>query len=103
MRVMLAAVLGAATVAVTGLSGAVSPAQAQSCPQLWVERNSYYKRNGYCFSTARAISYFGNGGCYINDMGAVPLSRGERARIAQNQGAGTCARLPELTDCNDLN
>jgi YARHG domain-containing protein len=83
MRVMLAALLGAATVAVLGLGGTVSPAQAQSCHQLWVERNSYYKRNGYCFRTDRAISYFGNGGCTITNQGAVPLSRGERARIAQ--------------------
>jgi YARHG domain len=83
MRVTLAALLGAATIVVTAWGGAVGPAQAQGCHQLWVERNSYYKRNGYCFSTPRAISYFGNGGCYITNMGAVPLSRGERARIAQ--------------------
>jgi hypothetical protein len=61
----------------------MSPVAAQNCQQLWVERNSYYKRNGYCFRTARAINYFGNGGCFINNMGAVPLSRAERARIAQ--------------------
>lgn len=87
MRVKLAApligLLGAATIAVLGLGGTLSTAQAQSCEQLWVERNSYYKRNGYCFRTARAINYFGNGGCYITNQGAVPLSRGERARIAQ--------------------
>ena len=83
MRVMLAALLGAATIAVLGLGGTASPAQAQSCQQLWVERNSYYKRNGYCFRTARAIGYFGNGGCYITNMSAVPLSPGERARIAR--------------------
>ena len=83
MRLMFAVLLAATVVALTGLGGAVSPAQAQNCQALWVERNSYYKRNGYCFRTARAIGYFGNGGCYISNQGAVPLSRAERARIAQ--------------------
>ena len=83
MRLMFAVLLATAVTALAGLGGAVSPAQAQSCAQLWVERNAYYKRNGYCFRTARARSYFGNAGCYIYDQGAVPLSRGERARISQ--------------------
>jgi len=60
-----------------------APASAQTCQQLWVERNQYYKNHGYCFKTQRAISYFGNGGCFINDEGAVPLSGAERARINQ--------------------
>ena len=80
---MLAALAGAVTLAAMGWGVLISRAQAQGCMQLWVERNSYYKRAGYCFRTARAISFFGNGGCYINDLGAVPLSRSERARIAQ--------------------
>jgi len=83
MRLMFAMAMVTAATVVAGLSGTVSPAAAQSCEQLWVERNSYYKRNGYCFRTARAIRYFGNGGCYINDQGAVPLSPAERARINQ--------------------
>src|SRR5262245_26297621 len=65
------------------LLATISPVQAQSCQQLWVERNSYYKAHGYCFKTQRAISYFGNGGCYIQDEGRVPLTPAERARIAQ--------------------
>ena len=75
--------------AVTGLlagvtlAATVSVASAQSCQDLWVERNSYYKQAGYCFKTARAINYFGNGGCYIYNESAVPLSRGVRARIDQ--------------------
>lgn len=62
---------------------AAAPAYAQTCQQLWVERNQYYKNHGYCFKTQRAIEYFGNGGCYINDQNAVPLTPAERARIAQ--------------------
>jgi hypothetical protein len=60
-----------------------SPAYAQTCRESWVERNQYYKNHGYCFKTQRAIEYFGNGGCYINDEGAVALTPAERARIAQ--------------------
>ena len=56
---------------------------AQDCQALWVERNSYYKQAGYCFQTARAISYFGNGGCLYTSQNAVPLSANVRARIDQ--------------------
>jgi len=58
-------------------------ALAQSCQQLWVERNSYYKAHGYCFKTQRAIRYFGNRGCFIYNEEDVPLTGGERNRIAQ--------------------
>jgi hypothetical protein len=78
---MLAAL--AAVVAIATVDAATAPASAQSCFDLWVERNSYYKRNGYCFRTARAINYFGNAGCSITNQGAVPLSPAERRRIAQ--------------------
>ncbi|HEX2334866.1 MAG TPA: YARHG domain-containing protein [Hyphomicrobiaceae bacterium] len=68
---------------IVAISLAASPAFAQTCQQLWTERNQYYKNHGYCFKTPRAIDYFGNGGCYINDENAVPLTPAERARIAQ--------------------
>jgi hypothetical protein len=66
-----------------GASLTAAPTYAQTCEQLWVERNQYYKNHGYCFKTERGIEYFGNGGCHINDQNAVPLSQAERARIAQ--------------------
>ncbi len=49
-----------------------------SCRQLWVARNSIYKRNGYCFRSRRAISYFGNAGCWTRNP---RLSRQEQRRI----------------------
>jgi hypothetical protein len=61
----------------------IPAAYAQSCQQLWVERNSYYKARGYCFKTQRAIAYFGNGGCIYQDEDRVPLTQGERNRIAE--------------------
>jgi YARHG domain len=76
------------------LAATVPPAHAQSCQQLWVERNSYYKARGYCFKTARAIAYFGNGGCYIQNEGQVPLSAGERARIDQIRRLEQAYRCP---------
>jgi hypothetical protein len=36
-------------------------AAAQSCYDLWHERNAIYARNGYCFQTDRAIEEFGRG------------------------------------------
>ncbi len=87
----LALFLAAATMA-----AATSLARAQygTCEQLWVERNSIYKMRGYCFKTARAISYFGNAGCLYDVEAQVPLTRDERARIAE------IVRLERAYGCN---
>jgi hypothetical protein len=69
--------------AVAGTTAIATSARAESCQALWVERNSYYKNAGYCFKTARAISYFGNAGCRYDNEANVPLSGGVRARIDQ--------------------
>ncbi|MDH7795270.1 MULTISPECIES: YARHG domain-containing protein [unclassified Beijerinckia] len=34
-------------------------AQAQSCGQLWYQRNAVYAEAGYCFQTQRARAEFG--------------------------------------------
>jgi hypothetical protein len=81
--------------AATTLAAALAPAYAESCHQLWTERNSYYKARGYCFKTERAISYFGNTGCKYQDDGRVPLTRGERNRIAEIK------RLERAQGCGD--
>jgi hypothetical protein len=74
---------GFAIVAIVMLTATSKSAFAQSCDSLWVERNSIYKDAGYCFKTSRAIRYFGNAGCTYDSEAAVPLSPGERARIAR--------------------
>jgi hypothetical protein len=56
-------------------------AQAQSCEELWVARNSIFKAYGYCFKTSRAIRYFGNAGCQYDREGDLPMSRRDRARV----------------------
>jgi hypothetical protein len=73
---------------------AAAPANAQSCDELWTERNSYYQARGYCFKTDRAINYFGNAGCRYNDEDRVPLSPDERRRIAEIR------RLEQARGCN---
>ena len=80
--------------AATTLAAALAPAYAESCHQLWTERNSYYKARGYCFKTERAISYFGNAGCRYQNEGQVPLTRGERNRIAE------ITRLERASGCS---
>jgi hypothetical protein len=75
--------VAAAALAIAAALG-VSTARAQgSCQSLWVERNSYYKQAGYCFRTARAIAYFGNGGCYIYNEAQIRFSPGVWARIQE--------------------
>jgi len=81
MRITTSCVLGllagAIMLASTGL------ARAQTCDELWFERNSIYKRAGYCFKTSRAISTFGNAGCLYDSEYELPLTRGQRERIAR--------------------
>jgi len=59
------------------------PAQAQSCQNLWTERNQFYKDSGYCFKTQRAIDFFGNDGCFVSKQNALRLSRSDRRRIEE--------------------
>ena len=67
MRLRSMAVMTLLAAATLGATATV--ASAQSCLDLWVERNSYYKDAGYCFKTSRAISYFGNAGCSMTMNG----------------------------------
>jgi len=53
------------------------------CQELWVIRNSFFKRHGYCFHTPRAIAYFGNASCRYADQDDVPLSGAQTAQIRQ--------------------
>ena len=62
-------------------SAQAMPVDALSCKQLWVKRNQIYKANGYCFKTSKARGYFGNAGCYIDDMNDVTLSKSEMNRV----------------------
>jgi hypothetical protein len=71
------------SLAVSGLSLIVaSEARAQSCGELWHQRNSIYKEAGYCFRTPRAIRAFGNAGCSYDSEYDVPLSPRQRQRVA---------------------
>jgi hypothetical protein len=79
MRWLSMAIMALMALATTAVL--IPAANAQTCQQLWVERNQYYKNHGYCFKTQQAITYFGNGGCHIQDQNAVPLSPAERARV----------------------
>jgi hypothetical protein len=79
MRSAIATLLGLMALVIVS-----APVRAQGiCQELWVERNSIFKANGYCFKTERAISYFGNAGCMYDYEADVPMSRGERNRVQQ--------------------
>lgn len=81
MRTTTIATALAVVTLMTGFGVSSALAQGDICSQLWVARNSIYKAAGYCFKTQRAISYFGNAGCMYDVEAALPLARGERARI----------------------
>jgi hypothetical protein len=62
VRIGLAALLGIATIIVSGPQPVLAQdASEMGCDGLWYARNEIYARNGYCFQTERAISTFGRG------------------------------------------
>lgn len=73
----------AATLSATTLPASAGDVQgdAYDCQELWVMRNQIYKDAGYCFTSPRAITYFGNGGCLYHSQSEVPLSDQQRQTI----------------------
>ena len=63
-----------------GLS--VQTAFADSCYDLWYERNEIYDANGFCFKSSLGKRPFDNSDCYTDDP---QLSRAEQRRVAQIQ------------------
>jgi hypothetical protein len=76
------------------LLATATPAAAQSCEDLWYQRNEIYKAQGYCFRTQRGISAFGNAGCQYDNVEDVPLSATQRRIIADIQRAERTNRCP---------
>ena len=76
----LAAAASLATSLVPAQAGDVQ-GDAYNCQELWVMRNQMYKDAGYCFSTTRAITYFGNGGCTTSNHADLVLSGQEQETL----------------------
>ena len=77
MRISVIAAISALAVIVS-----VEPALADSCYDLWYERNSIYNDNGFCFKTKLGRETFDNSDCYTNH---VRLSEQEQWRVDQIQ------------------
>ncbi len=60
------------------LTAIPSVAQAQSCYDLWYERNVLYDRRGFCFKTQLGRETFDNSDCYTNHP---RLTRAEQLRV----------------------
>ena len=96
MKAYLALALAAvASIGMTASPQTVSAGEfaAMDCGELWVARNQIYKDNGYCFTSARAITYFGYGGCQYHSTGALPLSSYDRTllrRIKESESGQRC-------------
>ena len=84
MKLIMIPVLAAAALAmIAPVSAGDVQGDAYDCQDLWVVRNQIFKNNGYCFKSAKAISYFGNAGCSYDSEAAVPLSKSDRMRIRE--------------------
>lgn len=52
-----------------------------SCRALWELRNVIYFDHGYCFKTRRAINFFGNDECHVDDAEDIEFSEVEQHNI----------------------
>lgn len=66
--------------AALALTVGLSPAMAESCYDLWYERNQIFDDNGFCFKTQLGKDTFDNSDCYTSNPS---LSRAEVRRVAQ--------------------
>ncbi len=66
--------------AALALTVGLSPAKAESCYDLWYERNQIFDDNGFCFKTQLGKDTFDNSDCYTSNPS---LSRAEVRRVAQ--------------------
>ena len=77
MRKLAIHVLAAMSLGLT-----VQTAFADSCYDLWYERNEIFDANGFCFKSSLGKRTFDNSDCYTDDP---QLSRAEQRRVAQIQ------------------
>ncbi|WP_052699886.1 caspase family protein [Martelella endophytica] len=67
-------------------TGARSAAAGDQCETLWYQRNAYFDKYGYCFSSARGKAAFSNVGCVAGVTAAnAPLTTTERAEVSRLQ------------------
>jgi len=61
-----------------GVILSVQPALAESCYDLWYERNAIYDANGFCFTSQLGRQTFDNSDCYTKN---ARLSQDEQWRV----------------------
>ena len=79
--------------AVTGLITAIvvaTPASAQSCADLWYQRNQIFADNGYCFKTQLGIDSFSNAGCFTKNPKFTRAETREIAAIKREEKRRGC-------------
>jgi len=83
----IAASVFTGTIAISSLG----TAQAQSCGQLWYQRNAIYADAGYCFQTARARAEFGEG-CFPPYGRLTPRQQARVSAIQRQEDLHGCPR-----------
>lgn len=66
--------------AALSLGVSVQAAFADSCYDLWYERNEIFDANGFCFKSSLGKRVFDNSDCYTDEP---ELSRAEQRRVDQ--------------------
>ena len=69
-----------ALIALAALLGSTAIAQAESCYDLWYERNAIFDARGYCFETQLGQEVFDNRDCWTS---YPKLTRAEQRRVEE--------------------
>ena len=56
----------------SGLTGFAPAAYAESCYDLWYQRNAVYDDNGFCFSSELGKQTFDNSDCWTKNPNLMP-------------------------------
>ena len=79
-----------ATALLSGLTALPSAALAESCYDLWYQRNAVYDDNGFCFSTELGKSTFDNSDCWTKNPNLMPSEVDYVARIKAEERRRGC-------------
>lgn len=66
-----------------GFVSAPTLASPQECGRLWVERNAFFSKAGFCHDSALWQRSFPNGACTVTSSADVTLSDADRSRVSE--------------------
>ncbi len=84
------------------VTGALTPAFANECMGLWLERNAIFKQAGYCFGSSLGQGVFGNSGCFTKEPNISSRDKSRVANIKSREKRLGCTAQKKRWSVNSL-